>query len=368
MVNAERRAYPVRLWAVLAVAIMALSAVVLAAAPETRVFDPRPLMAALDEKAKGQDFTFAVFGDTYAEETLAGLMKLADAQGADFSVTVGDLVSVGGGPRGAADWKKLAEIAGPYLRKRPTWPVPGNHELNVIETDPAARRQARQETYDNFKRFYNIPLDPYSFTFGRSKFIVLDWDLEMDVDPPTQLAFLKAELAGRDNWDHVFVFRHMPFFAIGEKGPEEVPNRATEITHLLTANRVDAVFSGHEHLYYRARFDGVSYIQAGSGGGLRTLARLAEVLPGSSWMGVVGNEYVVHVPGKPDLRSPYVGDQSDGPFRFVVFITVKGKAVTGKVVSVGGSVWEQFTIEPPAAPLAPAAPPEVEDPVGAAAD
>ncbi len=333
------------------VTVLAACAICLAASDKARVYDPRPLMAVLDEKAKGEDFTFAVFGDTYAEKSLADLMSLADAHAADFSITVGDLVSVGGGPRGAADWLQLAGIAGDYMSRRPTWPVPGNHEVRVLETESDARSRARQEARDNYERFYGIPLAPYAFTFGRTKFIVLDWDMEMDVDPPAQVAFLERELADRDKWEHVFVFRHRPFFAIGEKGPEEIPNRATRITRLLAEGRVDAVFSGHEHLYYRARFDGVAYIQAGCGGGLRTLKRVDEALPESSWMGVLDGHYVVHIPGEPDERKPYTGEEGDGPLRFVVLVTVKGKDVTAKVVSVGGETWETFAMDPSGAPI-----------------
>lgn len=314
------------------------------AAGGTPVYDPKPLMAALAEERAARPFTFAVFGDTYAHEDLSRLMEMVEERGADFAVTTGDLVSFGGGPGADGQWRKLADIAGWFMEKHPTWPVQGNHEVRVL-VKGEGRHEARRQARANFLDFHGIQSVQYSFTFGNAKFIVLGWDLELDENPPAQVEFLERELAEGDEWEHVFVFRHRPFFAIGEKGPEEVPNRATGMTRLFTKAGIDAVFSGHEHVYYRGEFEGVTYIQAGCGGGVRRLERLNEVLPGASYMGIIDDEFVLHVPGRDDLKSPWLGEELEGAFKFAVMVTVDGPSLIVRTVSLGGDEWESFEID-----------------------
>jgi len=300
-------------------------------------------MAALAAERGDGPFTFAVFGDTYAHEDLSRIMELAQEQGADFAVTIGDLVSFGGGPGAQDEWRRLSEIAGWFMEKCPTWPVQGNHEVRVLVSGEG-RQQARRQARRNFLDFYAIQSAQYSFTFGNAKFIVLPWDLELDENPPAQMEFLESALADREDWEHVFVFRHRPFFAIAQKGPEEVPNRATDMTRLFSRAAVDAVFSGHEHVYYRAGFEGVMYVQAGCGGGMRRLERLDEVLPGASYMGILDGEFILHIPGREDLKSPWLGEEHEGPFKFVVLVTVDGPSVVMRTVSLGGGEWERIEI------------------------
>lgn len=330
------------------VALLALAALcpLGAAAGEAPVYDPRPLMEALAQERAGRPFTFAVFGDTYAHQDLSRLMEMVEERGADFAVTTGDLVSFGGGPGAEGQWRKLADIAGWFMEKHPTWPVQGNHEVRVLVSGEG-RHEARRQARANFLGFHGIQSAQYSFTFGNAKFIVLAWDLELDENPPAQMEFLDRELADCDEWEHVFVFRHRPFFAIGEKGREEVPNRATEMTRLFTEAGVDVVFSGHEHVYYRGEFEGVTYIQAGCGGGFRRLRRLDEVLPGASYMGIIDDDFVLHVPGRGDLRSPWLGEELEGAFKFAVMVTVDGPSLVVRTVSLGGDEWEEFEVGRP---------------------
>jgi hypothetical protein len=320
-----------RLPALLLALALALSARAAAAIPGP--YDPAPLMAKADPSGSGP-FTFVVFGDSYARPVLDDLLKMVAARPPTFAVTGGDMVS-----RGADDddWQTLAERAGWFLQKIPTWPVIGNHEL--------AGDRAKGE--QSFRQFYALSDPSYSFVFRNSKFIVLNH--EGSPAPNSQVAFLRRELRDHDKYAHVFVFRHEPFYTVGSKSKAEVPNQATAMTKLFEQYRVTAVFSGHDHTYYRTRRNGVDYIIAGvSGAGVYSLERLQEQRPGDAYMGVLTHpdRFLLHVPGRPDVSLPEK-DSSPDKWLFAVFVHVNGAQVTAETISMQGEIWDRFELARP---------------------
>jgi hypothetical protein len=324
------RAKIARVWLLVAV-VAALAQVVAVAQPP---YDPRPLAAAAGPE-DAAPFTFAVFGDSYANPPLAGLMKMVALRKPVLAVTTGDMVAVGAD---ASDWEILSRRAGWFLKSIPTWPVIGNHELNGGET--AGR--------SNFERFYALPSVSYSFSFRRCKFIVMGYDMRQK----DELSFLRQELADRNRYDYVFVFRHAPFYTVGWKSARQVPNRQTEVTELFEQRRVTAVFSGHDHIYYRTRRGGVCYITAGiAGAGIYELKRRDESVPGDAYMGTEGSRFVLHVPGTPDRIVPR-NQSSASDWLFAVFVRVDGERVTAQTVPVKGEVWDEFSLLSAARPEA----------------
>ncbi len=300
-------------------------------------YNPAPLMSAAAQRCTDDRYTFAVFGDSYGDRPLVDLLKMVDARSPHFVVELGDMVSRGAGPKAPEEWKQLSDNAGWFMRKYATWPVIGNHEVD--------------EDYDeglaNFLRFYGVSDQNYAFTFRNSKFIVLGMDREWRQVPPDQLAFLRRELADRDKYDHVFVFRHVPFYTIGNKDKDEVPNAETELVKAMEQGRVTAVFSGHDHYYYHTKRHGIHFFISGvAGGGVYPLRRLAEQAPGDSYMGVSPDEQqiMLHVPGRVDRFLPYRGGESENKMLFSLFIHVDGERVTADVVCKSGEVWDSFVI------------------------
>jgi hypothetical protein len=215
-----------------------LAAWAAAAAPAAAgPFSPVALMQQSLDRCTGDRFTFALFGDSYDREPLVSLMKMVDARAPAFVVTLGDMVEQGANADGLKQWQQAGERTGWFLRARPTWPVIGNHEVDG-GYDSGLR---------NFLEFYGLKDQSYSFTFRNCKFIVLGHDADTRPDPPDQLALLQRELADRDHYDHVFVFRHVPFYTIGTKEADQVPNTPTSLTKLFESARVTAVFAGHDH-------------------------------------------------------------------------------------------------------------------------
>jgi 3',5'-cyclic AMP phosphodiesterase CpdA len=313
------------------VAALAQAAVAFAGPP----YDPRPLMPS---SANDNRFTFAVFGDSYARPPLATLLKTVDALSPDFTVVTGDMVEDGAGKDGPKNWQMLSDNAGWFFSKRASWPVIGNHE---VDSD-------FKEGLANFVRFYNAPGQEYSFTFGNAKFIVLGIDPEWRLVSPDQVEFLKKELADRDAYRHVFVFRHVPFYTVGMKEADQVANKETEIVKLLNDKKVTAVFSGHDHMYYRTRRNGVTHIISGvAAAGIYDLVRVAEQAPGDAYMGVsvAEDQVILHVPGRVDRSAPFKGYYESGDeSMFAVLVHVNGDRVTAETVSVDGEVWDSFVI------------------------
>ena len=301
-------------------------------------YNPSALMQKASEACQSDRFTFAAFGDSYARTPLISLLEMVDARSPDFVVTLGDMVDRGSGDRGMRNWTTLSERTGWFMRSRPTWPVIGNHELS----------EEYQAGLANYLRFYDLPDQNYSFTFRNAKFIVLGLDSEWRLVPPDHLAFLRKELADRDEYDHVFVFRHVPFYTVGMKGADQVPNTETELVKLLNERRVTATFTGHDHYYYRTRRDGVTHIISGvSGAGIYNLNRLAEQAPGDAYMGVSAakDRVVLHIPGRVDRSVPFKGPfESGDEWLFAVFVHVNGDRVTADTVSMSGEVWDSFVL------------------------
>ena len=70
--------------------------------------------------------------------------------------------------------------------------------------------------------------------------------------------------------------------------------------------KVDFVFSGHEHLYLRQVVDGINHVISGGGG------------------------------------APLYADDKDGGFYHFVLVTVHGDRVIGEVVDINGTVRDSF--------------------------
>lgn len=298
--------------------------------PPARPFDPRPLMRAVQQRAKGGHFRFVVMGDSKNNPPLTAVLAEAEALKPDFALSTGDLVERGAGPTGQPQYDRLAEMAGSFMRRIPTWPVAGNHEVTGGDVTTAD---------SNFEQFFGLAQGNYAFDVGPARFIALTWPAP---DAAGQV-WLEHQLAGARG-RLIFVFQHNLYYTVGSK--TAVKNAPDAVTRLFTRYHVTAVFQGHDHGYYRTRRDGVWYItSAGAGAPIYRLNRFREALPGDVFFGqapiegspIRANKYWLHRPGSQD-------ETFYGPLHFLVVVDVNGRHVTASAVTSKGDEMDALTL------------------------
>jgi len=195
-------------------------------------------------------------------------------------------VAIGDNGTGDKPQYDLAEKMNAWRRQFP-------FELVIMLGDNIYGRQRPQDFIDKFENPYKPLLDasvkfyaalgnhdsqenrfykPWNmngeryYTFSRKnvKFFVLDSDY-MD---PKQLQWLDHELkTSRDDWK--IAYFHHPLYSSGGRHGSEVDLRVT-LEPLFVKYGVNAVYSGHDHVYERLKPQkGIYYFVSGSGGQLR---------------------------------------------------------------------------------------------------
>jgi predicted phosphodiesterase len=207
----------------------------------------------------GTPFSFVVFGDSRSNANAhARVVERVRQEVPDFMLGTGDIVNEGASE---ADWAKLFEIEGPLLRDGVLFPSLGNHD-----------RQGRGKTASNYRKYFALPEnspDPeryYAFTYSSARFLVLDsnaysfalTDQTAWIEQQLQAARLNREI------EHIFVTMHHPPFSVSLHGGQSQLREAW--TPLFEKYQVSAVFSGHDHVYSRAKKNGVNYFVSGGGG------------------------------------------------------------------------------------------------------
>lgn len=209
--------------------------------------------------ASGDPISFIVYGDSRSNASAhARVIERIRQEVPDFLVGTGDIVNEG---HSEADWAKLFEIEGPLLRETPMFPALGNHD-----------RQGRGRTADNYRKYFAVPEnspDPeryYAFTYSSSRFLILDSNT-YSFALTDQTAWIEQQLqAARldKNIQHIFVTMHHPPYSVSLHGGQSELREAW--TPFFEKYQVDAVFSGHDHVYSRAKKNGVNYYVSGGGG------------------------------------------------------------------------------------------------------
>ena len=179
----------------------------------------------------------------------------------DAYFSAADTASGGSGPGFFVGAKSLVSAI-PFMA------VPGNHDASA--SMPA-----------NYALLFPNPNHPvgdaawkgyYSFTCGGVMFIGLDGNSPTDA---TQTSWLKSQLAAAaadSNVKHVFAWLHQSPYSIGTNHGLETATRVWVPDFEAAANKVRAVFSGHDHNYQRMSHGNLTYIvSGGAGAGLYAL-------------------------------------------------------------------------------------------------
>ena len=167
----------------------------------------------------------------------------------DFVIMLGDNIYGGSSPK---DYEKKFEV--PYK------PL----------LDAGVKFYASLGNHDNpNERFYKLfnmsGANYYSFRKGNVRFFVLDSNY-MD---SKQLAWLEKQLQDAGDKDWKICYFHHPLYSSGKTHGSSIELRSL-IEPMFIKYGVDAVFSGHDHVYERVQPQkGIYYFTEGSSGQLR---------------------------------------------------------------------------------------------------
>ena len=213
-------------------------------------------------------FRFLLYGDNRSDGTAhaAVVHQMLQTPG-DFLVQTGDMVADGSDP---ADWLRFFAIEHDLLRDRCTFAAIGNHEIALPTSDGALRfaRLFRNAGPAGSRERYS------TFRWGDARFFMLD---AQDDFASEERAWLEGALVAADaepglTWRFA-VLHHGPYSS-GLHGPN-VALQLAHVPELLRTHHVDAVFSGHDHVYERGEVpvraaDGavgpLRYVISGGGG------------------------------------------------------------------------------------------------------
>ncbi len=197
-----------------------------------------------------KNFSFAVFGDNKnSVTTFNRLIDRVNQDDVSFAIDNGDLVYDGDIEKYQFFLRQIERFQKPLLTSL------GNHD--ILEG-------GRANYYDIFGPFY------YSFQVGDSYFIVLD-DADAKGLDPTQMDWLKAELAKSQDYKYRFIVMHVPLFDPRQSGQAlehalEDPEAARQLNDLFDSNNVTMIFASHIHSYITGTWGKTPYIISGGAG------------------------------------------------------------------------------------------------------
>ena len=206
---------------------------------------------------KGDNFRFLVFSDSHAGLVLSdsAALKMVDSMNredrfkktpVDFAISAGDVTFRG------SKWDfHIFDI----IRSRIKWPVicaAGNHDDDV------------KKVRDLFKKYCGS--NEMSFSNRNSYFIIVDSTVNNFTN--RQFAWLESELEKSLSYTHRFIIMHKPPFSPYQQSwyKPELSDWSYKFMKLCERYKVDAVFSGHTHMFKKSSYGGVRYITTGGGG------------------------------------------------------------------------------------------------------
>jgi 3',5'-cyclic AMP phosphodiesterase CpdA len=197
-----------------------------------------------------------------------------------FILNTGDLVANGKDPAG---WKAYDAITGDMRRQVPVYTARGNHDLGG-----PGYEERMSAPIASGNRLY------YSFSQSNCHVIALDCFSPLEQGTAQYEWLVKDLKESQDKFQHIFVFFHEPPYSIGLHGSNL--KLRDLLCPLFKRYGVRAVFTGHDHIYYRTIRDDIPYIVTGGGGAPLYPCDGAKAQPGDKWESV-HNFVVVQVSG-----------------------------------------------------------------------
>jgi 3',5'-cyclic AMP phosphodiesterase CpdA len=225
------------------------------------------------DRTEYQDFNFIVFGDIRpalpAADITPGSRRILEEISLikpDLLFNVGDLIW--GYGQSEEMIKKEFDRAFSLFSKLPVpmFVAPGNHDFFNSFTRKVFKSHTNREDY-------------FSFHYKGAVFIVLNTEMPGNVGDIAgeQRKWLELELKKNKKARAIFIFMHRPLFSFWNPdcNNKNIPQadyafvskkKRDSLVKLLTKYKVTAVFSGHEHGYFKTIHKGIPFITTAGGG------------------------------------------------------------------------------------------------------
>ncbi|AKK11643.1 fibronectin type III domain-containing protein [Corynebacterium uterequi] len=203
----------------------------------------------------GDEWNFIAFGDPQigasgdARADGAGWRQtldtaLAQAPDASFILSLGDQVNY------PDFYVEFEEFFSPeQLDNHRLAVLNGNHEVLGLSGAHARMFNEPNTAADSLTDSHH-----YFFEYNNALFVVLDTNFDSDADIATQKAFLRNTIAeyGQDKDWRIVSYHHSTFSQAYHQTDNVVQRYREEMTEELSANGVDLVLSGHDHIHTRS--------------------------------------------------------------------------------------------------------------------
>ncbi|MDR7866545.1 MAG: metallophosphoesterase [Sporomusaceae bacterium] len=240
-----------------------------------------------------QTWTFAMISDTHDSDMvrtrtgvtahLAPIVNYIVDEHPDFVIQTGDLITGAQTLMTSPVFRKYdmqyayyKQVTAPFSRANiPLFVIRGNHDYGLHNEDPALNKAYMADIARTMPQ--NGPPAAkglsYSFVHNKIKFIMVDQYVNAANGIVTlPMEWIKDELASRQGAEHIFVMGHSPAFTPDTTASSKIAqfnlfdqtNLRDQFWKLLTDNQVTAYISGHEHLYFRGRANGLPQIVIGN--------------------------------------------------------------------------------------------------------
>ncbi len=195
---------------------------------------------------------FAVIGDRtggHVPGIYEQIIQEVERMRPDFAITVGDEIEgyTSDSATLSKEWTEYRSIAKPLTM--PLYLIPSNHNITTDAQLPA------------YEHYVGKTLS--SFDYRNLHFTIIDasrWESSTEL-PKEQIAWLVNDLKA-SKAKYKFVFYHKPFWqnTLAYGKPDTLHS-------IFRRYGVNAVFNGHDHIYFSANYDGIQYTAVGSSGG-----------------------------------------------------------------------------------------------------
>jgi len=201
-------------------------------------------------------YRFVIFGDTRSNhDDHRSVVDRIIVEAPAFMLHTGDLVSDG---TSEGDWATFFDVEEGLVRDVTLYPTLGNHEA-----DGARYLELFAPPDDLAPGTENY----YAFTFATTAVLMLDLYLSDFGPGSAQYTWLEDTLQAfvQDPSIHLrlVALHHGPYDS-GSHGSNL--GVRDDLTPLFETYGVDAVFSGHDHMYERSTVNGIKYVVTGGGG------------------------------------------------------------------------------------------------------